>query len=115
MVDNYPANPKGRLWILWDPNVVLFRPEIIHQQCIYGFVSILQSNTGFYFTGMYGLHTIADKKNLWNDLGSITSEVTEPLIIMGDFNSILYADDRVGRAPVIDSEVADFKQYLEVT
>ncbi|XP_049365804.1 uncharacterized protein LOC125830665 [Solanum verrucosum] len=39
--------------------------------------------------------------------------VTEPLVSMGDFNSILHGDDRFGGNAVMDGEVQDFKKFME--
>lgn len=38
----------------------------------------------------------------------------KPWIIMGDFNSILNMEDRVGGSPVSVSEVVNFQIYLEI-
>ncbi|WMV25905.1 hypothetical protein MTR67_019290 [Solanum verrucosum] len=110
-VDNYNTDPRGRLWILWDPNKVKFRVDVVHKQFIHGYVTTQSS--GFYLTRVYGMHTIADRKHLWTGLTQVTNAVTEPLVIMGDFNSILHGDDRFGGNVVMDGEVQDFKKFME--
>ncbi|WMV20263.1 hypothetical protein MTR67_013648 [Solanum verrucosum] len=101
----------GRIWILWDPNKVKFRVDVVHKQFIHGYVTTQSSR--FYLTGVYGMHTIADRKHLWTGLTQVTNAVTKPLVIMGDFNSILHGDDRFGGNAVMDGEVQDFKKFME--
>ncbi|KAH0633304.1 hypothetical protein KY284_036090 [Solanum tuberosum] len=93
-VDNYNADPRGRIWILWDPNKVHFRVDVVHKQFIHGYV--MTQSLGFYLTGVYGMHTIANRQHLWTGLTHGTNTIADPLVIMGDFKSILHRDDRIG-------------------
>ncbi|KAG5586396.1 hypothetical protein H5410_046830 [Solanum commersonii] len=79
----------------------------------HGYVTTQSSR--FYLTRVYGMHTIADRKHLWTGLTQVTNAVTEPLVIVGDFNSILHGDDRFGGNAVMDGEVQDFKKFIETT
>lgn len=36
-----------------------------------------------------------------------------PWLLMGDYNAILYADDRLNRNEVQEQETRDFKEFLE--
>lgn len=38
---NAPTDPRGRIWVMWDPSVVDFNVINIHHQIIYGYVNIL--------------------------------------------------------------------------
>lgn len=37
---NYDSNGRGRIWIIWDPNIIKFRPRVTHSQFIYGSVCV---------------------------------------------------------------------------
>lgn len=60
---------------------------------------------------MYGLHTIADRKHLWQDLIGIESNIQSLWLIMGDFNAILQLDDRMGESAIHDIAVKDFEEF----
>ncbi|KAG5629705.1 hypothetical protein H5410_001422 [Solanum commersonii] len=66
----------------------------------------------FYFTAVYGWHTVEDGKSLWSELENIATNMSGPWLTMGDFNAVLHPDDRVNGQPVHDSETRDFKDFL---
>ncbi|XP_019265436.1 PREDICTED: uncharacterized protein LOC109242998 [Nicotiana attenuata] len=63
-------------------------------------------------TIVYGLHTIADRRALWDQLRDINAVTNGPWLIMGDFNSVLSVEDRINGVPVHQNEVVDFKQCI---
>lgn len=54
----------------------------------------------FYFTVIYGLDTLEDKRTHGMKWGSLVSRWHVPLLLPGDFNTILDVQDRVNGAPV---------------
>ena len=57
----------------------------------------------FFLTIVYGFNKEEDRLSLWNDL--ISFGIEEPWILLGDFNAILYKEDRIGRkakGPILD-------------
>ena len=46
--------------------------------------------------------------SLWSDLQALAPQITEAWCILGDFNSVLYKEDRMGGIEIQDHEV----QYL---
>lgn len=58
--DNYNSNTRGRIWILWDHNVIDYTPLQVASQYIHGLVKF--QATEFYFTAIYGLHTVEIKE-----------------------------------------------------
>lgn len=69
-------------------------------------------NTEFYFTVIYGLHS-GDRRSLWTELKEVGNMQQGPWLLMGDYNAILYADDRLNRNEVQEQETRDFKEFLE--
>ncbi|XP_070002176.1 uncharacterized protein [Nicotiana sylvestris] len=67
----------------------------------------------FYFTVVYGLHTVQDGKELWRNLRDIERIQQEPWLVMGDFNVILEVEDRVHGNVVQDHEIRDFREFVE--
>lgn len=66
----------------------------------------------FNFTAVYGMHTIQDRRGLWEKLGSLLGIQQGPWIVMEDFNSILNEDDRKHGTPIQDIEIRDFMEFL---
>jgi len=51
---------------------------------------------GFYVTFIYGANQELQRKNLWEDLKNIANGMNKAWCILGDFNVVLYAGDRIG-------------------
>lgn len=90
-----------------------FSVERIHARVIHSHVKMLQLNTGFQFSAVYGLHTINNRKKLWQELQTIATQMSGPRVMMGDFNPILSIEDRLYGNPVQEVEVIDFKEFLQ--
>ncbi|KAK4721247.1 hypothetical protein R3W88_011480 [Solanum pinnatisectum] len=52
------------------------------------------------------------RKNLWSYLESVSSRCNSPWLVMGDFNTVLNMDDRIGGNPVNLAEVVDFQECV---
>lgn len=63
----------------------------------------------FRFTAVYGLHTIQDKRSLWDKFRGLTQIIQGPWLAMGDYNSILTMEDRQNGTPVQDVELVENK------
>ncbi|XP_075112426.1 uncharacterized protein LOC142182223 [Nicotiana tabacum] len=81
-------------------------------QYIHGVVTIQRLNLMFNFTAIYELHTIEDRRKMWDDLRSLNHLQLEPWLVMGDFNIILHVEDRHCGAPVQEMGIRDFNDYL---
>ncbi|XP_059301906.1 uncharacterized protein LOC132053823 [Lycium ferocissimum] len=76
---------------------------------------IKKVDINFAFTAIYGLHTIDDRKILWQDIQRLEPNIQQPWLVMGDFKAVLKHNDRMGGSPIQDAEVADFEQLLDTT
>lgn len=83
-----------------------------HTQFIHGLLNIYALNMQITITAVYGLHTINDRRGLWNELGNMVHTVQGPWIALGDFNSIIDTDDKIGGAPIQDVETREFRKFL---
>lgn len=64
----------------------------------------------FYVSFISGLHTIDTRKPLWGELAKLS--ISAPWLLLGDFNTVLYAHDRLNGAPVSLYESQDFEGFL---
>ncbi|XP_074278063.1 uncharacterized protein LOC141601668 [Silene latifolia] len=78
----------------------------IHAQYIYAKVKDRFSNKSFYATFVYGLNKVEEREPLWEGLIRLT--VQDPWILLGDFNNVMYANERIG-GEVRDQEVIPFQ------
>ncbi|KAK6773748.1 hypothetical protein RDI58_028986 [Solanum bulbocastanum] len=65
---------RGRIWVVWNPNMVEFTRVESSVQYVHGMVDMQQSGFKFLFTTVYGLHTIATRSSLWEKNATITSD-----------------------------------------
>lgn len=66
------------------------------------------------FIAVYAYNTQAQRKDLWNEIANMCANSTGPLLIGGDFNSILYPSDRLHGNPVLQSEIEDFEKCVQL-
>ncbi|KAL2940991.1 hypothetical protein RDABS01_029341 [Bienertia sinuspersici] len=62
---------------------------------------------------MYGLHSVKARRPLWQGLKHLASGVCLPWLILGDFNSLLHINDRLG-STVTWREIKDFQECIEL-
>lgn len=102
---NLSCHYNGRIILAWDPDV--FKMDIIHMgsQLIHTYITVRSSDKGFFCSFIYGFNTPAEREPLWSTLSSFASLNQHAWLIMGDFNSIMEMEDRIG-SPV---RLADIK------
>lgn len=108
---NYSCSPKGRIWLGWDADKVIVQEIATHEQFIHVSVMDVLRQNSVHISVVYGLHTIDTRKSLWRDLAPLA--VSTPWLILGDFHSVLYTQDRVNGAPVSNYETQDFAGFLD--
>ena len=75
---------------------------------IYSRVTIRSTNVCLWFTIVYGLNQLADRKSLWHALVDISAGMTDPWCIMGDFNAVFDVTHRSNGRLVSEYEMRDF-------
>lgn len=74
---------------------------------------LIELSPFIYASFLYGLHSVEDRRPLWQALGHQKDMVASlPWIILGDFHSILYAQDRQNGSVVTVAETQDFLQAI---
>lgn len=62
----------------------------------------------FFVTFVYARSSTVDRKELWQHFRQMEPSIQSPWVILGDFNSVLHANERFGGEPVTPSEIEDF-------
>lgn len=110
-ITNYEHAVNGRVWIIWDDHVYTIQPLDKHDQFIHCLVTGKQNGMCCYLTVVYGHNDSDKRRNLWEQLKRIAQNITGPWLIGGDFNAILYAQDRLSKVPVKSTDIKEFVEY----
>ncbi|KAK4370346.1 hypothetical protein RND71_009821 [Anisodus tanguticus] len=70
-------------------------------------MQVRQITMKFLLTTIYGLHTVEDRKELWDELRRLNGIINTPWLAMGDYNAIRDPNDRMHGSSVQDSEIRD--------
>ncbi|XP_060170990.1 uncharacterized protein LOC132601964 [Lycium barbarum] len=112
--NNYSAASNGRIWVMWDLNYYTVTILRVEDQLIH---CLVQNATDIncYLTIIYGFNSIEQPRTLWGYLKDIAQGLNSPWAICGDFNALLYAQDRLSGNPVQFAEIKDFVECLQDT
>jgi hypothetical protein len=102
----------GRILLLWKEEKVDLNIINIDAQTIN--VSIICKISSLYYltSFVYGLYSIANRKTLWESVLSFGGNTSLPWLILGDFNSITYPDDRYNSSEVPNYETKNFLEWI---
>lgn len=80
----------------------------ISEQCITIRVSIstIQGLKNMCISFVYGLHTLVESRELWQELSTIGTQKS-PWLILGDFNAVFNIDQRINGALITETEIKD--------
>lgn len=109
---DYSQAPNGRIWLEWKQSCV--KETILDRtaQLVHGQVQDQNSQFQCKMSFVYGCNTIEGRRGSWEALRHISISIVEPWIVLGDFNTILFAKDRVNRMPVHLNETVDFQNCI---
>ena len=111
--NNYSLNPRGRIWLGWQQSEVDLSILHTHEQFLYCVIRDRTGDISFFFTAVYGLHTIETRKDLWHSLVLLLPSVgSHPWLLSGDFNSLLSDTDRINGSQVSIAETKDFNEFI---
>ena len=60
---------------------------------------------------MYGLHTVSERKVLWQELQRLDYDT--PCLFIGDFNAVYRADHKKNGSRVTTSEIYDMHSWMD--
>ena len=111
---NFECNPRGRIWIAWRPN--FYRIQVLKKtdQLMHCCATQMLSQKHFYITYVYGLNHDHQRTPLWNDLITLGQNMNEAWCLLGDFNAVMYKEDRTGGTDVLDHEVQDMNNLIDL-
>ncbi|XP_074301572.1 uncharacterized protein LOC141632972 [Silene latifolia] len=108
-VTNTSEHPGGRIWILGKGSSVVVDVLEMSEQYIHTRVRMVQNGTVFLATFIYAFNKIEHMVPLWTAIDRLSGN--GPWIVLGDFNNVLYANERLGKA-VSDEEMLPFQSTV---
>ncbi|XP_074300168.1 uncharacterized protein LOC141631389 [Silene latifolia] len=106
---NHSCHSGGRIWVLWQSQIISVTVVDMGAQFIHLKVNDLRDSKTFYATYVYGFNKIEERVSLWDAF--LSWNVREPWIVLGDFNNVMFANERIGLA-VKDSEMIPFQNTM---
>ncbi|XP_061347428.1 uncharacterized protein LOC133292952 [Gastrolobium bilobum] len=93
---------SGGIWILWDNKVVDLEIISTHHQFVHTKVVHLLSMKIELITFVYGSPRRIKRRILWAELDIISQSIQGAWLLIGDFNSVLHASEKIGgRGPIL--------------
>ena len=71
------------------------------------------TNDAWWFTGFYGDLDTANRENSWSLLRSLSHSMSLPWVCVGDFNEILFADEKQGWLDRPKRQMQGFRDALD--
>lgn len=86
---NYYSFAIGKVWVMWDEKVFKVEEILQGDQFIHTRVSVVTIGEFFWLTSIYSYNYERDRTALWDALNTISSNMTGPWTVLGDFNTFL--------------------------
>ncbi|KAJ8425229.1 hypothetical protein Cgig2_019118 [Carnegiea gigantea] len=90
--------------------------DLSGNQIMHCCVTQVFTNKKFYITFVYEMNHDQQRQPMWEDLKALSQHMTKAWCILGNFNAVLYKEDRRGSNVIHDTklrETADFMEYGE--
>lgn len=116
-INNYEFNRKGRIWVVWSPQVRL-TPVFTSSQIVTVSVLIEGETEEFFCYFVYGENLMEDRRELWDDIKAHQDSAMfrgKQWIIMGDFNEILEGEEhsRHQDSGLSSMEMQEFERIVQ--
>ena len=109
---NYDDSPNGRIWLIWDDNWYEVKKINNFAQMLHCQVNERSKGYQLILTVVYGLNTVEQRKSLWKEIETLSKGITQPWLIVGDFNAIMSDKDRLAGVPVTTNEIKDLGECV---
>ncbi|GJY24460.1 RNA-directed DNA polymerase, eukaryota [Tanacetum coccineum] len=102
---------SGGILCTWDPNIFLKEQHILSDNFVALFGTWVPSKTKLLMISIYAPQPRTEKRSLWNYIMSLVTRWQGDSIVMGDFNEVRSADERMGSVFNIPG-AADFNDFI---
>ena len=112
---NYDHHSNGRIWVGWDPSIWKVGLLSSSDQQMTCNVEFLEKHLAFIVTFVYAQNKPHHRLPLWDALSSLSSVITLPWCVTGDFNCVLSLDEVLGGREHWTPAMESFKDCLHTS
>lgn len=98
----------GRILVIWNPIMVDCSPLSITPQVIHCRIVDKITSKTFVCSFVYAYNLVTTRRELWSSLMSWGINILEPWMLLGDFNSTISLEDRLGGTDIANTDMQDF-------
>ncbi|XP_050220840.1 uncharacterized protein LOC126671160 [Mercurialis annua] len=109
ILHNYCCSDMGRVWIIYNKDMVNIQAIKMHSQFIH--CQLDCDGISFMCTFVYGSYVAHDRIDLWNQLNGISLNINLPWIILGDFNAVISNANRLGGNDIDVQAASEFQDW----
>jgi len=99
--------------VAWHPRSYAVDVLYKFEQLLHCWAVQLSTQRHFQISFGYGFNKEQQRTQLWTDLVDMTPTITDAWCILGDFNSILYKEDRIGGDAVTEHATREFHNCID--
>lgn len=95
-----PIGYKVGVWLFWNERDVQL--QLIHKsyQAIHALVKVSGSNSNWIISGIYASPHLVNRLIFWDQLWNFLIANSLPWVLLGDFNEIICASEKLGSGPL---------------
>ncbi|CAA7042857.1 unnamed protein product [Microthlaspi erraticum] len=102
---------SGGLWLLWREGIGDLVVVKSTDQFIYA--TVANGEEMFHLIVVYAAPSVSRRSGLWDQLREVVGDVDGPLVIGGDFNTIVRVDERVGGSGRLSMDSVAFGEWIQ--
>ena len=85
---------SGGIWLLWRSNIGIVSVMASSEQFVHA--KVVNGEDIFHLIVVYAAPSVSRRSGLWDQLKVVVEGISEPVVIGGDFNTIIRLDERTG-------------------
>lgn len=108
--DNYDFAANGRIWLLWNEDVVSVRLIYRSDQIIHVEIQYNGGGPHFLFIAVYAENDSLPRVAMWEDIARLSANVNLPWLVAGDFNSMLVYGEKLSDGEPVNFDSSELLQ-----
>ncbi|CAA7051323.1 unnamed protein product [Microthlaspi erraticum] len=101
---------SGGLWLLWRTEVGVV--TVIKSETQFIYATIVKNSETIHLIVVYAAPSVSRRSGIWNQLDDVLQNLTGPVIIGGDFNTIVRVDERTGGNGQLSPDSLAFGEWI---
>ncbi|XP_052197218.1 uncharacterized protein LOC127804399 [Diospyros lotus] len=103
-VNNFHVHSAGCIVVLWDPSKITLEPLGISPQVIHSRICCKILGCSFHASFVYAFNFVLGMRPFWQNLMDFGNSCSGPWTVMGDFNCVLHAEEKINGADITPYE-----------